>query len=226
MRHETITDAWLVVPVFNEAEVVADVIAEARKTFPHVVCVDDGSGDESASEALRAGAVVVSHPINLGQGAALQTGFDYITAFTDAAYAVTFDADGQHDPADAAAMVDRARAEGLGFVFGSRFMDRRTRPGLAKRVVLGTAIVGTRLATGLRLTDAHNGLRVIRRDALETVSLKQHGMAHASEIVTALAATGLPWAEHAVHIRYTDYSRAKGQSLLNSVNILADLILK
>lgn len=226
MGHHIITDTWLVVPVFNEAEVVADVITEARKTFPHVVCVDDGSSDESASEALRAGATVVVHPVNLGQGAALQTGFDYIRDFTDAAYVVTFDADGQHDPNDAAAMVSRARAEGLGFVFGSRFMDRRTRPGFAKRVVLGIAVVGTRLTTGLDLTDAHNGLRLIRRDALERIALNQHGMAHASEIVAALAATGLPWAEHPVHIRYTEYSRAKGQSLLNSVNILADLILK
>lgn len=226
MGHHTITDTWLVVPVFNEAEVLADVIGEARKTFPHVVCVDDGSSDDSVSEALRAGATVVAHPINLGQGAALQTGFEYIKDFTDAEYAVTFDADGQHDPNDASAMVSRARAEGLGFVFGSRFMDGRTRAGVMKRLVLGVAVVGTRISTGLDLTDTHNGLRVIRRDALEQITLNQHGMAHASEIVAALAATGLPWAEHPVHIRYTEYSRAKGQSLLNSVNILADLILK
>ena len=65
---------WLVVPLYNEAQVVAEVIANARKTVPNVVCVDDGSRDDSAAQARSAGAIVVSHPLNLGQGAALQTG--------------------------------------------------------------------------------------------------------------------------------------------------------
>lgn len=226
MSGPPINDAWLVVPVYNEGPVLSEVLFEARAVFPNIVCVDDGSRDDSAAQARAAGAVVISHPVNLGQGAALQTGFDYVLARTDAAFVVTFDADGQHDPADAAAAVELARSADLAFVFGSRFLDGRSRPGLAKRTVLAVATLGTRLSTGLKLTDAHNGLRVIRRDALAGLRLRQAGMAHASEIVAALAKTGLPWAEQPVHIRYTDYSRAKGQSLLNSVNILVDLILR
>ncbi len=219
-------NTWLVIPLYNEAAVIYDVITEARETFPHVVCIDDGSRDDSAALARAAGAVVVQHPINLGQGAALQTGFDYVTRFTDAEYVITFDADGQHDPADALAMVTRARQADLAIIYGSRFLDKRTKPGAAKRLVLKTAAFVTRLSTGLRLTDAHNGLRCIRRDALGAIRIRQDGMAHASEIVSQLADTQLPWEEAAVHIRYTDYSRAKGQSLLNSVNILVDLLLR
>jgi len=92
--------------------------------------------------------------------------------------------------------------------------------------VLKLAVWVTNRTTGLRLTDAHNGLRVIRRDAAARLDLRQDRMAHATEIVAQLGRTGLPWAEHPVHLLYTDYSRAKGQSLLNSVNILVDLIFR
>ena len=219
-------DAWLVVPLFNEATVIEGVVRRARQTFPHVVCVDDASTDDSAARAEAAGAVVVRHPFNLGQGAALQTGMRYVLEATDATYLVTFDADGQHRVDDAAAMVERARAEDLAVVFGSRFLDNRTRPGLLKKLVLKAAVFITNQQTGMRLTDAHNGLRVIRRDAASALDLRQNRMAHATEIVLQVGRTGLPWAEHPVHVLYTDYSKAKGQSLINSVNILVDTLLK
>jgi glycosyltransferase involved in cell wall biosynthesis len=219
-------DAWLVVPLYNEAAVIEEVLRTARAVFPHVVCVDDASTDGSAERAEAAGAVVVRHPFNLGQGAALQTGMRYVLEATDAAYLVTFDADGQHRVEDAAAMVQRARDEDLAVVFGSRFLDDRTRPGRVKKVVLKAAVWLTNQQTGLRLTDAHNGLRVIRRDAASALDLRQNRMAHATEIVLQLGRTRLPWAEHPVHVLYTDYSRGKGQSLMNSVNILVDTLMK
>lgn len=221
-----IEDAWLVIPLFNESEVLREVLEEAMEVFPHVVCVDDASSDDSGQIAREAGAVVVRHPINMGQGAALQTGVSYLLRATDAAYLVTFDADGQHRVADAAEMVQRAREEDLAIVFGSRFLDKRTRPGFLKKVVLKVAVWLTNQQTGMKLTDAHNGLRVIRRDAAHHLELRQNRMAHATEIVLQLGRAKLPWAEHPVHIVYTDYSKAKGQSLMNSVNILIDTILK
>lgn len=219
-------DAVLVIPLFNEGTVIAEVLAEAMQTFPHVVCVDDASTDDSARAARGAGAIVVQHPFNLGQGASLQTGIDYVLRASDAAYIVTFDADGQHRVVDALAMVERARERDLAIVFGSRFLDKRTKPGLLKKIVLKTAVWITNQQTGMRLSDAHNGLRVIRRDAAAGVHLSQNRMAHATEIVLQLGRTKLPWGEYPVHVLYTDYSRAKGQSLINSVNVLIDSILK
>jgi glycosyltransferase involved in cell wall biosynthesis len=219
-------DACLVVPLYNEGAVVADVVKNALGTFPLVVCVDDGSSDDSAQRAAEAGATVLRHAVNLGQGAALQTGIEFARTLPGVRYLVTFDADGQHQVEDAAAMVDLARREDVAIVFGSRFLDSRTRPGLLKRVVLRTAVWFTNQSTGLRLTDAHNGLRVIRVDAARKVELRQDRMAHASEIVLQLGRTRLPWREYPVHVLYTDYSRAKGQSLWNSVNILVDLVFK
>ena len=134
-----ISDAWLVVPLFNEASVIGDVVRGARERFEHVVCVDDGSTDGSGDAARAAGARVLRHPINLGQGASLQTGLDYAVG-AGATYVVTFDADGQHRVDDAAAMVERARHEDLAIVFGSRFLDDRTDAGLLKKIVLKVAV--------------------------------------------------------------------------------------
>ncbi len=219
-------DVWLVVPLFNEGQVIGDVVRTARETFPHVVCVDDGSSDGSADAAARAGAVVVRHPVNLGQGAALQTGFEYALSVPTMRWVVTFDADGQHQVADVVTMVERARSEHLDVVFGSRFLDERTEAGFLKSLVLKAAVGYTNLTTGTRLTDAHNGLRVISRDVVARLDITQNRMAHASELVAQIGELDVRYAESPVHILYTDYSRAKGQSLWNAVNILADLILR
>lgn len=219
-------DVWLVVPLFNEAQVIGDVVRHARETFPNVVCVDDGSKDNSAQEAAAAGAVVVRHPVNLGQGAALQTGFEYARSVPGMRWVVTFDADGQHQTSDVVEMLDKARGEGLDVVFGSRFLDNRTDAGALKKLVLRMAVGYTNLTTHTRLTDAHNGLRVLSRDVVERIEITQNRMAHASELVQQIGALDVRYAESPVHILYTDYSRAKGQSLWNAVNILAELILR
>lgn len=116
-------NTWVVIPLFNEALVIAEVVSRVKAVFPYVVCIDDGSSDNSVLEARRAGAVVIEHPINLGQGAALQTGFDF--ALTDPAMVdvVTFDADGQHSIEDAVAMVELLQSQQLDVVIGSRFLD-------------------------------------------------------------------------------------------------------
>lgn len=218
--------AWIVIPLYNEASVIGSVITQLRQEFAHVICVDDGSSDASARIATEAGAMLVRHPVNLGQGAALQTGITYALSHSECEYIVTFDADGQHRIEDALGMLELARAEDLAIVFGSRFLDDRTNPGWIKKVMLKTAVWVTNLTTSLKLTDAHNGLRVIRRDAAEQIDLKQDRMAHATEIVLELGRTGLPWREYPVELLYTDYSKAKGQSVLNSVNILVDLVVR
>ena len=219
-------DTWVVIPLYNEELVIGDVIAEVRTAFTQVVCVDDGSSDRSAEEAAKAGARVVRHPLNLGQGAALQTGFEYALGDPAMKYVVTFDADGQHQIADALGMVERLRAGEADVVFGSRFLDERSKPSLAKKMVLRAAVGYTNMTTRTRLTDAHNGLRAIRRPVVEQLDLTQNRMAHASELVAQIGASKASYVEHPVHILYTDYSKSKGQSLWNSINILADLILR
>lgn len=216
----------VIVPLYNEEAVIEDVVRGLLTEFSTVVCVDDGSADNSAAIAQAAGATVIRHPYNLGQGAALQTGIVYARSLATTEYVVTFDADGQHRVEDAVGMLALAREKNLAIVFGSRFLDRRTKPGFAKKTVLKVAVAITRAVTGLKLTDAHNGLRLIRRDALDQVNLIQDRMSHATEIVQQLAKTKMRLREYPVEVLYTEYSKKKGQSLLNSINILFDLIVR
>jgi glycosyltransferase involved in cell wall biosynthesis len=212
--------------MYNEASVVGTVITGLRKVFPYVVCVDDGSTDGSQEVARAAGAVVVQHPVNLGQGASLQTGIEYALNDPELDCIVTFDADGQHRVVDAQAMAERIKSGEAEIVLGSRFLDKRTKLSPAKRLVLRTAAVQSRMATGLALTDAHNGLRALSPKVARGIHLTQNRMAHASELVHQIAEMKPKWVEQPVEIIYTDYSKAKGQSLLNSVNILADLLFR
>ena len=212
--------------MYNEASVVGSVITGLREVFPYIVCVDDGSTDGSQDAARAAGAVVVQHPVNLGQGASLQTGFEYALADPELDCIVTFDADGQHRVVDAQAMAERIKSGEAELVLGSRFLDKRTKLSPAKRLVLRTAAVQSRMATGMALTDAHNGLRAFSPKVARGLHLTQNRMAHASELVHQIAEMKPKWVEQPVEIIYTDYSRAKGQSLLNSVNILADLLFR
>jgi glycosyltransferase involved in cell wall biosynthesis len=220
-------DVCVVVPMFNEATMVGDVVADLRANFPRVVCVDDGSTDGCDLVARAAGATVVRHPVNLGQGAALQTGFTF--ALTDPAvkYVITFDSDGQHSRCDAEAMLTRARDERVDVVLGSRFLTETDHdiPPLRK-LVLRAATWFTRATTGLDLTDTHNGLRVLSRRAVEAMDLTLDGMAHASQLLSQVAGHQLSYVESPVTIAYTEYSLARGQSNVNALNIAFDLAVE
>lgn len=216
----------VIVPMFNEATSVTAVIAALRAEFPHVICVDDGSTDGSARIAQAAGATVLRHAVNQGQGAALQTGFDYVLRHTDATHAVTFDADGQHVVADAVRMVQEAQRTGTDVVLASRFTGTTTAMPAARRLLLRAATRFTQWTSKLEVTDTHNGLRVLNRTALTRIRLTMPRMAYASELLSAIVPAGLTYTEISTTVNYTDYSRAKGQRNINAVNILFDLAVR
>lgn len=220
-------DVAVVIPALNEAAVIGVVVAELREVFPLIIVVDDGSTDATLTYARQAGARVVRHGVNLGQGAALATGIAAALRLADVAWIVTFDADGQHQVADALALVTRARQGDVDVVLGTRFAEGGTsEAGLGKRLLLRLATIYTRRETGLPLTDTHNGLRVLSRGFAQRLRLTERGMGHASEILQRVASSGARWVEAPVHVRYTPYSRAKGQPMLNSVNIVFDSLFR
>ena len=226
-------DVWIVVPAFNEAPVIGEVIADLRSVFGHVVCVDDGSGDPTGEIARRAGAHLVRHPVNLGQGAAIQTGVEYARRQPGAQVFATFDADGQHRVADVAAMVDRLWAGDVDIVIGTRFGGRARsrqplakRPPLAKRIVLRTAARLSRQGRQLGLTDTNNGLRVFNKKVADGLNITMGGMSHANEFIALINENDWRVAEYPVEVLYTDYSKSKGQPLLNGVNIIVDGMLR
>lgn len=216
-------DTWAIVRCFNEAPVAGDVVAELVRWFPNVVGVDDGSTDGSAAVLEGAGARVVRHAVNLGAGAALQTGIRFALLDPGARYFLCFDADGQHRVRDAAAMVERMRREELDVLIGSRFLGSSSgMPGL-RRAVLRAGRLFERLSSGMALSDAHNGLRVFSRRFASQLDLQSCDMTYASELLRAVRSSGLPYGEHPVTIDYTRYSLSKGQRSVNSINIAVDL---
>ncbi|MDH4657382.1 glycosyltransferase family 2 protein [Corynebacterium pyruviciproducens] len=218
-------DTWLIIPCFNEGTVIGDVIRHARETFPNIVAVNDGSSDNSAEEIHKAGAHLVNHPVNLGQGAAIQTGVEYARAQPDARYFVTFDADGQHQVKDVVAMLERLRNEPVDIIVGTRFGRPRSADDQVpwiKRLVLKTVVLLSPRTRKLGLSDAHNGLRVFNKKVADELNIRMNGMSHASEFVAQMDERGWRVSEQPVDILYTDYSMSKGQSLINGVNILAD----
>jgi len=228
-------DTWVVMPVYNEAPVLEVTLEELTSTFGHVCVVDDASTDASSAIAQAftpRGVRLLNHPFNLGQGAALQTGIAYVLQDPLMQRLVTFDADGQHRVKDAAAMArrvtpDRATEQpNLDVALASRFLDGKAQMGGLKRLVLRLAVAYTNLSVGTKLTDTHNGLRAMNRWAAASLHINQNGMAHATEILEQVVAMKAIYAEHPAVITYSPYAKAKGQSLLNSVNILVDLLLR
>ena len=216
---------FLVIPAYREAEALPRVLAELVPLGVEVVVIDDGSSD-GTYEAARAWPVhLLRHPINLGQGAALQTGIEYALS-QGAEIVVTFDADGQHRPEDLSGLCDPIRAGEVEVVLGSRFLapeSSRSLP-LSRRLLLCLATRFTRWTTHLPVTDTHNGFRAFSARVAGQLQLIQPRMAHASEILERIQALGLAIREVPVEIRYTDYSRAKGQSAFGAVEILFDLV--
>lgn len=219
-------DVAFVVPVYNEAAVIGTVIAGIKTVTDIVVCVNDGSRDASAAEIVRAGAYLVNHPINMGQGAALQTGIEFARALPGVRRLVTFDADGQHRVEDAVLMLELLEADEVDIVLGSRFLGASVGASGFKKALLKLAVRFSNATTGVRLTDAHNGLRALNRHVADTLEITAPDMTHASEIIELIKRNGYRYQEFPVTIDYTDYSVAKGQPAVNAVNIAIDSLLR
>ncbi|MEK7653526.1 MAG: glycosyltransferase family 2 protein [Patescibacteria group bacterium] len=215
----------VIIPARNESAKIGKVIKEVKNAGFEVLVINDGSNDNTSELAKQAGARVISHPINRGQGAALKTGIEYAIK-NDYEVIVFFDADGQMKAEEISALISPLENGGCDVVLGSRFLGRAENIPLQKLLTLKLALVFTRLATGLKITDVHNGFQAWKREALEKIHLIQDRQAYASEILHEIAAKKLKYIEIPVTITYTDYSKKKGQSILNAFNILWDLIIK
>lgn len=211
-----------VIPAYNEEQVVASVVQKVREYHVEPIVVDDGSQDATTTVAKKAGAIVLRHFLNRGQGAALQTGITYALQ-NGADIIVTFDADGQFLAEEIEKVIAPIKAGKVDAILGTRFAGTATNVPAARKLMLQVAAGLTRFYTGLRVTDAHNGFRAFNRTAAAKLHIQHDGMAHASDILEQIAATNLRYMEVPVTVRYTDYSLAKGQKMSGSLKIIWDL---
>lgn len=212
---------FIVVPAWNEEKNIGRVVRGLlQHGYTNVVVVDDGSNDGTSKEALAAGATVLRHELNRGQGAALETGDDF-ARLSGAESVVHFDADGQFNPDDIAPALQLMAKAKADVVFGSRFLDRRSKmPWFKRHFILPFGRWINYVFTGVLLTDAHNGFRILNQQALCSLEIRHDGMAHNTEIVRQVREAGLTWIECPVEISYFSY----GQGLRGGVKIVRDLL--
>jgi glycosyltransferase involved in cell wall biosynthesis len=213
---------FVVIPAFNEEKHLGRVIRGLfEQGFKNVVVVDDGSKDATHSVAEETGAIVLTHVLNLGQGAALQTGNEYAVR-RGAEWVVHFDGDDQFNPHDILPALEAMNECGADVLLGSRFLGAHSQiPFTKKYLILPVSRVVNLLITGVVLTDAHNGFRILSRRALEEIQITQNGMAHNSEIISQLKKKKLPFKEYPVQVVYHEY----GQRLSGGLKILKDIIV-
>lgn len=163
------------IPAYNEGERIHDVVEETAKYADMTIIVDDGSQDDTADVARRAGAVVVEHDRNRGYGGALQTLFSEAEQ-RGADHLVILDGDGQHDPADIPKLVECQRTTGSEVVVGDRFGDgAESDVPLYRRFGLTIVNVLTNLSLGVVrprtwVRDTQNGFRAYSPEAIQSLA--------------------------------------------------------
>ena len=214
-----------ILPVYNEEVVLREVVYLLVNQVSAVIVVDDGSSEPVINHISDLPVIVLRHQVNLGQGAALQTGFTYARTLHPH-IVITFDGDGQHDADDLAVLIAPIVQGKSDIVLGSRFLpDSATQLPFIKKMILQLARFINFLLSGILLSDAHNGLRALNHTALEKITITENRMAHASEILFQIKKYQLRYTEVPVHIRYTSYSRKKGQTGWDSIKVLFDIVL-
>ena len=214
----------IIIPAYNEEKTISKVIKDLKDNeYNDIVVIDDGSKDNTSETAKKAGATVLKHIINRGQGAALKTGFDYALN-QNANIVITFDADGQHLASEIKNLILPIIKDSAEVTLGSRFLKKIKMP-FIRRLFLKAGAFIFLIMYGIKLTDSHNGFRAISRKALQKIELKTDGMEHASEIVEEIAKKKIKYKEVPVTILYTNYSKAKGQSTWNAFRIFFRMVL-
>ena len=224
---EKLLETWVVVPAFNEEGVIRAVIDKLSRCPYKLVVVDDRSTDNTLLQIEGTRAHVLRHVVNLGQGAALQTGIAYALQ-NGAQYIVTFDSDGQHLPEDIPRMLEPLLKGECDVTLGTRFSKGGKAIDIppVKKLFLKCATHLTRLTTGLEITDTHNGFRAFRAGAAQKLCITQNRMAHASQILSQIASRKMVYREVPTSILYTDYSVAKGQRMSNAFNIVWESLVE
>jgi polyprenyl-phospho-N-acetylgalactosaminyl synthase len=215
---------FLVIAAYNEEGLIDQVVQSLLPEYPNIVVVDDGSTDRTGAIADKSGARVLRHVINRGQGAALQTGIEYALA-AGAGYVVTFDADGQHSAEAIPELLRPILAGKAEISLGSRFLEHSDSVPWTRRLLLRLAVVYTRMVSGVRLSDTHNGLRAFSRRAASMLNIRLDRMAHANEIIDQVRGSGLTYTEVPVRVEYTEYSRLKGQRLSAAPRVVLEYLL-
>lgn len=214
---------YAVIAAYNEEKTIANVLLDLKKYVDQIIVVDDGSSDNTSKIVAKHKVVLLKHLTNLGQGAALQTGFEFAKR-KNADIVITYDADGQFLASDIPKLLEPILKNKADIVLGSRFLGQAINIPQTRLFTLKLGILFTYIFSGLKLTDVYNGLRALNNKALQKIVLSQNRLAHASEILDKIKINKLRCKEVPVTVKYTEYSKRKGEKNLNAIKVFIDLI--
>jgi glycosyltransferase involved in cell wall biosynthesis len=220
----------IIIPAYNEGSVIGGVIdkllidlKDSNLDKAKVVVINDGSKDTTAVEVeKRTGVVMISHILNSGAGAAIRTGLSYARD-TGSDYAVTMDADGQHDSQDMARVLQELMKNKSDIVIGSRLINAEGMPWYRVMGNKGLSFF-TFLLFGLWIKDSQSGLRSFNRNALERITFHSNNYTYNSELMWRIKQNRLSVKEVPIKAIYSEYSLAKGQSNWEVVHIVRQLL--
>jgi dolichol-phosphate mannosyltransferase len=204
-----------VIPAYDEAETIAEVVAGARRFTDRVIVVDDGSNDRTGSLAADAGAHVVRHEENAGPGAATRTGIVRAREM-GATRVVTLDGDGQHDPCDIPALLEPLDQDRADIVFANRFGRPNEIP-RTRRFLNRCANIVSFVATGAWVADSQCGFKAFGPKALGELEIAADGFEFCTQIVRETKRHGWRMAEVPGNVRYSAKTLAKGQSFAEGI---------
>jgi len=211
-----------VIPAYNEAKHITEVISRVRPFVDEVVVVDDCSHDETASLARASGASVLIHPINRGQGAALQTGNDYALS-KGADIIIHFDADNQFVAEEIPDLILPVATGHSQVALGSRFLSKKSDlPKFKRIIIMPLARLVNRLFFNIKLSDPQSGFRVLGKEAAQKIRIKNDGMAHCSEILHQLFKNKIKVEEVPITVIYHEF----GQKFSGGFKIIKDLLIR
>lgn len=207
-----------VIPAYNEATVIGDVVQQVLGQVDTVIVVDDCSKDETAVVARRSGAQVLRHAVQRGAGRATATGL-LAALRLGADLIVTLDADGQHLADEIQTVLAPLRVHDADLVVGCRVQDRKSMP-VSRRLGNRFANFWTWALLGASVSDSQSGFRAYSRTAAQRLPLHSRGYEFCSQTLGAAVKLGLKIAEVPITVVYTEYSMAKGQSFWTAVQTL------
>jgi len=219
----------VIVPAYNESQVIFRTLTNLKQTLKKspkfdIVVVDDGSTDSTYKEAKKAKVTVLQHKLNRGLGGALSTGLEYAKR-NHYNLAITFDADGQHDPKDIIRAIRPIEKNQADVVIGTRTRGKGHMP-IDRSILNWSSNIFTWVLFGVWTTDSQSGFRAFSKNALQLIQIKTQQMEVSSEFFAEIKRNNLRLIEVPIKVIYTKYSRAKGQTNMNALNVFVKLLLR